>query len=159
MGWPTDLRVRSGTGALALAALVLCGPALTASARGCGITAPGDWPWQDLRWSGRCRDGLADGRGVLRAYDRGHVVRLFYGRLKAGRLDVGAVEMAGGYVAGRFDNQGHVIRDGDRNTLIQAFDEASAAAHEMAERFRALGNGASARFYDERARGLAQQVD
>ncbi|MFY9514580.1 MAG: hypothetical protein WAQ05_26735, partial [Rubrivivax sp.] len=113
----------------------------------------------DLRWSGPCRDGAANGRGVLRAYAGGRVVRLFYGRLQAGRLELGAVELDGGYAAGRFDDQGRVVSDGERNTLILAFGEASAAAREMAERFRGQGNAASARFYDDRARQLALQLD
>lgn len=119
---------------------------------------PAGWPQRDVRWSGACVDRLADGRGVLRAYEAGLVQRSFYGRLEAGRPVLGAVELEGGFQAGRFQD-GRVARDGERNTLIQAFDEAAAAARELATFYRRAGNAASARHYTDKARQLAQQMD
>lgn len=144
---------------MALAGAAACGTTQAAGPRACSVSAPAGWPSEDLRWSGPCPGGVAEGRGVVRAYVDGRVVRIFYGRLKAGRLALGVVELEGGYAAGRFDDQGRAINDGERDALILAFDEASAAAREMADRFRSRGNEASARFYADRARKLAQQMD
>jgi hypothetical protein len=124
----------------------------------CRFMPPADWTQRDVRWSGACVDRLADGRGVLRAYAAGRVQRSFYGRLEAGRPVLGAVELEGGFQAGRFQN-GLAVSDGERNTLIQAFEEAAAAARELASFYRRAGNAASARYYADKARQLAQQMD
>ena len=116
------------------------------------------WPTRGLRWSGACEAGRASGRGTLRAYDGTRVVVAYYGRLEDGQLLLGVVERPDGFVAGRFE-AGRVVNDGDRNTLIRAFDEASQAARERAERFRLAGNTASAAYYDSKSRQLAQQID
>ena len=112
----------------------------------------------DVRWSGACRAGLAEGIGVLRQYRQATVERIFYGRLDAGRPVIGVVDLGDGFMAGRFDD-GRLVRDADRDTLIEAFDTASEAARQMAERFRRAGNAASVRFYDDKARQLARQLD
>lgn len=133
-------------------------PALQGPAR-CRFAAPADWPTRDVRWSGACsKSRLAEGRGVLRAYDGKRVVMAFYGRLKAGRPDLGAAEVEGGWLAGRYQD-GRPVNDGDRNTLIQAFDEASAAARQLAAGYRKAGNAASARHYQDKATQLARQLD
>lgn len=159
MGRAADLSTWLAGGALALAGVAACNATQAAGPRACSVSIPAGWPSEDLRWSGPCPGGVAEGRGVVRAYADGRVVRIFYGRLRAGRLDLGAVELEGGYAAGRFDDQGRAISDGDRDTLILAFDEASAAARGMAQRMRSQGNETSARFYADRARRLAQQMD
>lgn len=111
-----------------------------------------------MRWSGACRSGFADGLGVLRQYRQARVERWFYGRVAAGQPAIGVVDLGDGFMAGRFDG-GRLVRDADRNTLIEAFDEASLAARQMAERFRRAGNAASARYYDNKAAQLARQID
>lgn len=133
-------------------ATVMIGPA------GCRFAVPGGWSPRDIRWTGSCQHGLAEGRGVLREFVDGKVARLFFGSLQAGQPALGVIEQADGFIAGRFE-AGQAVRDGDRNTLIQAFDEASAAAGQVAEAYRAAGNLGSARFYSDKARQLAQQMD
>lgn len=167
---PRDLGDPGGPRAwwlIAVATLALAGPLPPAAAGDaqpwqgpirCRFMPPADWPQRDVRWSGACVDRLADGRGVLRAYHGGRVQRCFYGRLEAGRPVLGAVELEGGFQAGRF-HDGRVADDGERNTLIQAFDEAAAAARELASAYRRAGNAASARHYTQKARQLAQQMD
>lgn len=135
--------------------------ALTSAMAGpahCRHGVPAGMPALDVRWSGACVAGLAEGRGTLRAYEGGKVVQIFYGRLEAGQPVLGVIDLDGGFRAGRFA-AGQVVDEGDRDTLIQAFDEAAAAARQMAARFLKAGNAASARFYRYKARQLSQQMD
>lgn len=133
----------------------------------CRFAVPPDFPPTGLRWAGGCRDGLAEGRGVLRAYAGGRLVRAFYGRLEAGRLATGVVEVPdAGFIAGRFDPASGRPRDDGleddgarRNALIAAFDEASAAARELSQAFARTGNAASAQHYARKAEQLARQLD
>jgi hypothetical protein len=131
--------------------------ALAGPAR-CRFAVPAGWPEPDLRWAGPCRAGLAQGRGVLRAYDQGRMVRAFYGRVQAGVLAFGVIDRDDGFMAGRFE-AGTLVADGDRNTIIRAFDEASAAARQLAAGYQKAGNAASARHYRDKARQLALQMD
>jgi hypothetical protein len=111
-----------------------------------------------VRWTGDCRHGFAHGNGVLREFVGGKVARIFFGTLTDGQPALGAIEVEGGYVAGRFEG-GRAVNDGDRNTLIRAFREASAAAAKVAERYRKAGNTGSAGFYQAKAKQLAEQMD
>ena len=131
--------------------------ALSGPAR-CRFAVPDGWDASQVRWTGDCRAGLAQGLGTLRALQGNKVLQVFYGRLKDGQLELGAIELDGGYRAGRFDN-GRVVQDSERNTLIQAFEAASDAAKAVAQRYQAGGNPASARFYRQKATQLAQQMD
>jgi hypothetical protein len=147
-----------------LAALLLLG-AMPAAASGmagpasCRFAPPPDWPVAGVLWSGVCGAGLAQGRGTLRAYQGGRVVRSFYGDLKDGQLILGVVEVPeAGFIAGRFQG-GQAVDDGERNTILLAFEAASAAARELARGFRQAGNRASARFYEAKAAQLARQMD
>ncbi len=152
-----------------LLAWVLAGPLLAASpaapaqpaadgAPGCRYTRPEGWqPARALRWSGGCSAGLAEGRGVLLGLG-GADERFFYGRMTGGRLDFGVVEIERGYLAGRFE-AGRLRAGDERGVILRAFDEASAAARELGERYRDEGNAASARFYFDKARQLAAQMD
>jgi len=131
---------------------VMVGPAA------CRVGVPAGWSPRDLRWSGACRDGFAAGRGVLREFVGGKVARIFFGSLHDGQLALGVIEQPDGYVAGRFEG-GRAVGDGDRSVLIKAFDEGSAAAGQFAEALGSAGNAASARFYRDKARQLALQMD
>lgn len=129
-----------------------------AGAPQCRFAVPEAMLGLDLRWSGTCRAGLAEGRGTLRAYEGARVALVFYGRLEAGQPALGVIELDGGFVAGRYE-AGRAVADGDRDTLIRAFDEAAAAARQMAAGFRKSGNTASYRYYRDKARQLSQQMD
>jgi len=155
-----------GLGMSLAAGWVACGAALAqtpqqttmAGSANCRFVAPQGMPAADLRWSGSCRSGWADGRGILRAYEQGKVAQIFYGRLATGQPVLGVIDLDGGFKAGRFD-AGTLVPEADRATLIQAFDEASAAAWQVAAGYRKSGNDASARFYSAKARQLSQQMD
>jgi hypothetical protein len=133
-------------------------PAPMAGPASCRFRVPEGWPLRPVRWSGSCHAGLAEGGGTLRLYRDGRVARVFYGLLEQGQPTLGVIEQPGGFVAGHFE-AGKVVADGERNTLIQAFDTASEAARQLAETYRLAGNAASARFYQDKARQLAQQMD
>lgn len=148
-----------------LALLLVAAPAahpadtpLTAGPVACRFAAPAGWPVRNVRWTGACDAGKAHGLGVLRSLEAGRVTRVFYGRLEAGVPTLGATEVDKGFAAGRFE-AGKPVADGDRNTLIQAFEAASAAATQVADRFQAAGNAGSAKFYRAKAKQLAQQLD
>ena len=130
----------------------------TAGPARCRFAVPPGWSASALRWSGACRGGLAHGPGVLREYDGAKVNQAFYGGLRAGTLGLGVIEQPGGFVAGRFE-LGRVVGDDNRNTAIRAFDAAAVAARQLAERYRRAGNVASARFYGDKAKQLAEQLD
>lgn len=138
--------------ALSMSAVATAGPAV------CRVSAPADWQGVTVRWEGSCASGQAEGSGVLRGLENGRVVRLFFGRMKAGQPEVGVVELPEGYVAGRFED-GRPVASDDRNDLIRAFREASKAAEAVSERFRVAGNAASAKFYRDKAHSLAAQMD
>jgi hypothetical protein len=146
---------RADTGAPA----VVEGPSEpTVGAAHCRFVVPEGLAPGEIRWAGGCRSGMAEGRGILRAYEHGRVVRVFYGTLRAGQPALGVVDLGDGYMAGRFE-AGRLVRDGDRNTLLAAFNDAQLAARRMAERLRAAGNAASTRFYQDKAMQLERQMD
>ena len=124
----------------------------------CRFEVPDGWPAAAVRWTGPCRAGHADGRGVIREFNAGRVQRIYFGSVLAGHLSLGVIQQDDGYVAGQFAAT-KVVSGADRNTLIKAFDEASAAASAVAENFLREGNAASARYYQERAKQLAEQID
>lgn len=139
------------------AAQVAIEPAMAGPAH-CRLAVPEAMMGLDLRWSGACRSGLAEGRGTLRGFEAGRVSLVFYGRLEAGQPALGVIELDGGFIAGRFE-AGRAVADGDRDTLVRAFDEAAAAARQMAAALRKAGNPASYRHYRDKARQLSQQMD
>lgn len=143
--------------AQAAAPAATAGPAWAGPAR-CRFALPDGWTWKDVRWTGACQARLAHGLGTLRALQGGQVQRTFYGRLEAGQPVLGAIELPGGFQAGRFE-AGKPVADGERNTLVMAFDEAAAAARQVADGYQKAGNAASARFYQAKADKLAQQID
>lgn len=124
----------------------------------CLVSAPADWQGVTVRWEGTCTNGQAEGSGVLRGFENGKVLRLFFGRMKAGQPEIGVDELPDGYVAGRFKD-GQVVTSDDRNDTILAFREASKAAAVVSERFRAAGNAPSAKFYRDKAHSLGAQMD
>ena len=129
-----------------------------AGAKNCRIQIPVGWEAFTLKWVGGCSGGLADGRGALRATSQGKVARLFLGAVRAGELEVGAVDTGEGYIAGRFKD-GKAVDSEERSDSIKGFEEAAAAAKEVSETFKVAGNAASAKFYATKATQLANQMD
>lgn len=157
LAMPALAQPASAPAAAAASASGLIDPPLSGPAR-CRFATPNGWDARQVRWTGDCHAGLAQGLGTLRAIKGKQVLQVFYGSLKNGQPVLGVIEQTGGYRAGRFE-RGALVNDGERNTLIQAFEEASAAARQVAQRHQAGGNPASARFYRQKASVLAQQMD
>ncbi|MDP1899968.1 MAG: hypothetical protein Q8K96_05895 [Rubrivivax sp.] len=160
---------RRGLGlALLLALSPYGGPAQSSAPAGtlpsagpahCRFMPPAGFPQTRLNWSGACAQRLAQGSGALRAYAQGRVVRSFFGTFEAGQPLLGVVEVPDeGFIAGRFES-GQRVDDGERNTLIQAFEAAAQAARELAAVYRKAGNRGSARYYEAKAEQLASQLD
>ena len=125
----------------------------------CQVTPIAKWHDRSLDWDGGCKGGKADGSGVLRAYEKkSGSPEIFYGRMRRGELSWGAMEVEGGYKGGRFV-RGELQDDGERNTIIQAFEIANGAAKAYSQRLQKSGNTASAKFYRNKADKLDRQMD
>ena len=123
-----------------------------------------DNPKQTINWHGDCKDGFADGLGVVRYLSGAKVESVFFGQLKAGYWELGALDQDGGYIAGKFEKNKRIEvknADGveDRNITIKAFETASKAALKLSEEFTKLGNKASAIHYTAESEKLAQQME
>ena len=88
-------------------------PAVIRDASGCGVVNPNPKPDESITWSGGCKDGLAEGSGLLQ-WRRGETPGSSYsGRLSAGKPAGEGIETfangaryEGGFVDGRHDGHG-----------------------------------------------------
>lgn len=123
----------------------------------CRFDAPADLDAAPARWLGSCRNGAADGLGVVRA-GTAEPYAFFAGRMLGGRPAEGLLLLheGGMMVAVRFDAALRVVNsDGLRPAEDdRVFAQAQAAALETAARFRQEGNRASADYYA----ALAQRI-
>ena len=125
---------------------------------GCGFRQPPEWQPYTANWTGPCIGGVADGLGVLRVYNHSQAIAAFYGRMLEGKMVVGVIDTANGYLAGRF-NDSTLVKSDDRDTFIAGFRDASAAANAAREVFQSQGNAASAKYYRDKAKQLEAQMD
>lgn len=133
-------------------------PAQASNQSACVFTAPAGWNQTATRWDGECRDGHAEGLGVLKEYQQRQVVRFFFGRLEHGELKLGVIDQAEGFVAAQFA-KGKPLPSEDRQRTMDAFAAAEKAANEAASRFSKAGQQASAKFYAAKAKELREQLD
>jgi hypothetical protein len=124
----------------------------------CAFTAPAGWNQSATRWDGACRDGRAEGLGVLKEYRRQSVVRFFFGRLEHGQVKLGVIDQPEGFVAGEFA-KGELLPSADRQRAVDAFAEGEKAANEASSRFNKAGKAAPAKLYAAKARELHDQLD
>lgn len=157
---PSCLSALRKTSRLLSLGLLLCAAAPPATAeQACTFTTPAGWNQAGTSWVGACRDGRADGLGVLREVDdKKSVQRTFFGRLKQGALELGAIEQAGGYVAGTFKD-GKPVPSDEQQPTIDGFREAEKAAKQISDTFRKSGDKASARLYKTKAKQLGEQIE
>lgn len=141
---------------IALGILLAQAPAATPTA--CAFTAPAGWNQATTRWDGACRDGHAEGLGVLKEYQQQKVVRFFFGRLEHGEPKLGVIDQPEGFVAGQFA-KGQPVPSEDRQQMVDAFAAGEKAADEAASRFSKAGKQASAKFYAGKAKSLREQLD
>jgi hypothetical protein len=143
---------------IALGILLAQAPAQAAAPAACAFTTPAGWSQAATRWDGACKDGHAEGLGVLKEYQQQKVVRFFFGRLEHGEPKLGVIDQPEGFVAGQFA-KGEPLQSDDRQRLIDAFAEGEKAANEAASRFSKAGKQASAKFYAAKAKSLREQLD
>jgi len=143
---------------IALGILLAQAPAQTSTSATCAFTAPAGWSQAATRWDGACREGHAEGLGVLKEYQQQKVVRFFFGRLEHGEPRLGVIDQAEGFVAGQFA-KGEPVPSDDRQRMVDAFAAAEKAANEAADRFSKAGKQASAKFYAAKAKALREQLD
>ena len=153
----TDMQIKKIGWLIAGFLLASC-VAQAQSHSGCAISPPEGWVQSAVRWDGACQSGVADGLGVLKEFSGRNVKRLFFGLVKNGELKSGVIDQEDGYIAGSFEH-GRVVQNGDRQTVISAFDKGAAAAEEVAKRFEKAGNKASSQFYQAKAKALREQMD
>ncbi|EXI64489.1 MAG: hypothetical protein AW08_03678 [Candidatus Accumulibacter adjunctus] len=129
-----------------------------AGRKDCQFARPPQWGERTLSWDGHCQAGRAHGLGVLRAYRKGDETIVFYGRMEQGEMALGVIESRDGYQAGRFSD-GTVMPEQPREVIINAFDQASAAARAFSQRLRKADNEVSAAYYLRKSQELARQMD
>jgi len=96
---------------------------------GCRVVNPNPIPNESIRWSGGCRDGLADGQGTLDWLLEGRLHSRFTGQLRAGRPDGHGEAVdedthqryVGEYRQGRYDGPG-VLEDGHGGSVKGHFE-------------------------------------
>ena len=83
---------------------------------------------------------------------------IYFGQVNNGAPTIGVIQVADGYVAGKFEHGQLKISD-ERSEFIAAFREAESAAKAVSVLLRQAGDGAGAEFYKRCAEELAQQLD
>lgn len=144
-------------------AILAAAPALSAAPawagrQDCRFIVPAEWQDSSVIWDGACAAGKANGQGVLRGYRKAASTRLFFGRMKQGELNLGVVEVDGGYIAGEFVD-GVAVSNPERSILIKAFESASAAAKALGQRLKKTKKASSSAYYLHKAQELEQQMD
>lgn len=125
----------------------------------CRFVAPKSLTAGPTNWIGECPGGKASGLGVLVRRDAGTATATFYGELRDGVPVIGAINVDGGYVVGKFTGDDLVQGDLEPQVRIDSFTVAAKAARAASARFQAQKNAASARFYADAAKQLDQQVE
>ena len=132
----------------------------------CRVEKPTDWGADGtFRWIGRCRNGLAEGHGVLRNSSSGEAeVLLFLGDVRAGRLRSGvlASSQLAGFSGGRWKDGAIVEPDDElkrQNDWRAALMAAADAATQAGRTFQREHKDASATYYLTLAKTLRNQLD
>ena len=77
---------------------------------GCRVANPNPQPNESITWSGGCRNGFAQGRGVLQWFENGQPAEHYEGEMDGGRMNGnGVLNTSDG---GRYDGE---FRDGKAN--------------------------------------------
>ena len=130
---------------------------------GCRVERLADWTGGRVSWLGSCREGLADGSGVIVHEIEGGEPERFYGRVEHGHPRIGVLQTAGGFLAGTWaqGSRAEALADdvAQRNVLIGAFQAAASAATLVSQSFAKKSDAKSSRFYAEQAKLLRNQMD
>ena len=131
----------------------------------CRFERPEVWPAGSglVSWIGRCRNGFADGSGVILEVVEGAEPERFYGRVQGGYLSVGVLQTPSGFMAGTWANGALADTLADdvaqRNTVIAAFEAAANAATSVSKSFAKKGDAKASQYYAEQAKLLREQMD
>lgn len=125
----------------------------------CKFVAPRSLTAGPTYWTGACPAGKASGLGMLRRRDGGAAGPAFYGEMRDGVPVIGAVDLNGGYVVGKFTGNDLVQGDLEPQVRIDSFVVAAKAARAVSARFTAQKNAGSARFYAQVAKQLDMQIE
>ncbi|PSJ36822.1 hypothetical protein [Allosphingosinicella deserti] len=128
-------------------------------ATGCRFVRPASLTEGPTHWAGACRSGKADGLGMLRRRDGGASSAAFYGELRDGVPAIGVLDLADGYVVGRFVNGDIGTRDTEWQERLDSFRVAARAARAVSARYAAQKNPRSAAFYKRVAETLDMQIE
>lgn len=112
----------------------------------CQFQPPVDWRDSTLSWDGECQGGSAHGLGVIRIHKESNGTQLFFGRLNQGRLQLGVIEIEGGYLAGRFVD-GKLQAHSTKDDIADAFHDASSAAAAYSQSLDRTGSQRLSIFY------------
>jgi hypothetical protein len=126
----------------------------------CRFQRPEVWHSGPVTWLGSCKNGFAEGSGVLVFTPEGVEPERFYGRLARGFLKIGVIDTDGGFMSGRWENG--VAMEESAETVaartIESFDVAAVAATASSKSLAKKDPKAS-RFYAEAARNLLEQAE
>jgi len=129
----------------------------------CRFQRPRFWTGGRTDWLGGCKQGFAEGLGVLVNVVEGAEPERFYGQLDGGALRLGVLQTDAGFVAGRWHDGALVAALPDdmaqRNVLIEVFRGAADAATAVGQSFAKKGDTEASAFYLTQARLLRDQMD
>ncbi len=134
-------------------------------AANCRVESPNDWrDVVHIVWIGGCKDGHAQGLGVLVREDKGFRDQRFLGRVDQGYLRVGALDLGGrDYRVGPWENgsvtRAHEDDPGYRGYMMDVYEEAAKAADATAKYMARHSKPRAARFYKHLAKDLRFQLD
>ncbi|OWV97205.1 hypothetical protein [Rhizobium sp. R693] len=126
----------------------------------CQFVAPASLTVGPAFWTGACVNGKASGTGMLRRGDGNRAGPAFFGQMKDGLPELGVIDLADGYRAGRFSGDDIASpAELEPQVRIDAFRIAAEAARQVSARYAAKNNAASAKLYDGIARTLELQIE
>jgi hypothetical protein len=130
---------------------------------GCAVIVPLSWGTKTLSWNGSCQKKRANGNGVAKLYSDGKIIATWYGDVRSGHMEYGALERSGAFEHGKMLNGKFVDADtlwkenkepgidAVSQAMNKAMSRGSLAAQTYADQLAKVGNKASAAFYRKKA--------
>lgn len=127
---------------------------------GCRFTPPGHWQYNSYRWLGNCKQGVADGLGILIGWnDSGERGAKFYGQLFDGRDYFGIIEQGlddmhiADFEDGKPSARKHV------GYLSLAYTTGAKAADLISSEYAAKGDPDLSHYYADRADRMRLELE
>jgi hypothetical protein len=130
---------------------------------GCSLSVPSSWTSKTLSWNGPCQNKRANGNGVAKLYANGKMIATWYGDVRSGNMEYGALEKAGTIQHGKMSGGAFVDSDtlwkenkepgidAVSQAMNKAMQRGSLAAQTYADQLAKTGNKASAAYYRKKA--------